>query len=577
MPCLGILFLSATLPLVMVSATAPLVQHWFALTGHPRAHDPYFLYAASNAGSLLALLAYPFLIEPNLGLAAQSQIWRTGFLILAILVLTCGVAAWRRGRSIERSVSERSGPVTAQVGDLSLATWLRWLILVFVPSSWLMGVTSYLTTDLAAIPLLWTIPLALYLLSFILAFAQSTAGVVSRRDAGASFCRRAVGAGHECRVRARRVDSAPFAGVFRRVRRMPRALAQLRPPARYASTFYVTIAIGGLLGGIFNALVAPIVFDRVIEYPLAVVLACLVAPAINSGLESTHAQGMAGRSAHPGRRVSADGGLGDQPGGAGRFGRGRARRDGRRGPGTLFLRDGPAAADPVRARGPGGAGGQRPGTGSERPAAAYRAQLFRSREGDVRRRAETCIGCSTAVPCTGSRASTRPSAASPRPTSRAPGRSAKFSPRSNRGWSNPMRGSRSSDWEREPWRATPGQASAGRSMRSTTPSCGSLAIHVTLLIYAIAQADAIEIVLGDARLRLHDAPDQAYRLIVLDAFSSDAVPVHLISREAIRLYRVQARPNGGMLAVQPVESLPRPRPDHGPAGRRCGLGLPGPL
>ncbi len=77
----------------MVSATAPLVQHWFALTGHPRAHDPYFLYAASNAGSLLALLAYPFLIEPNLGLAAQSRVWRTGFLILAILVLTCGVVA----------------------------------------------------------------------------------------------------------------------------------------------------------------------------------------------------------------------------------------------------------------------------------------------------------------------------------------------------------------------------------------------------------------------------------------------------------------------------------------------------
>ena len=96
---LGVLCGSAALPLVMVSATAPLVQGWFALTGHPRSSDPYFLYAASNAGSLLALLAYPFVIEPNLGLTAQSHLWRTGFLILAILVLACGLVARRLSRS----------------------------------------------------------------------------------------------------------------------------------------------------------------------------------------------------------------------------------------------------------------------------------------------------------------------------------------------------------------------------------------------------------------------------------------------------------------------------------------------
>ena len=84
---LGVLLGSAAVPLVVVSATAPLVQDWFAQTAHPRADDPYFLYAASNAGSLLALVAYPFVIEPNLGLTAQSQIWKTGFLILAMLVM----------------------------------------------------------------------------------------------------------------------------------------------------------------------------------------------------------------------------------------------------------------------------------------------------------------------------------------------------------------------------------------------------------------------------------------------------------------------------------------------------------
>ena len=95
----GVLCGSATLPLVMVSATAPLVQGWFALIGHHRSSDPYFLYAASNAGSLLALLCYPFVIEPNLGLITQSHLWKTGFLILAILVIACGMVARRLSRS----------------------------------------------------------------------------------------------------------------------------------------------------------------------------------------------------------------------------------------------------------------------------------------------------------------------------------------------------------------------------------------------------------------------------------------------------------------------------------------------
>ena len=185
---LGALWGSAALPLVIVSATAPLVQCWFALTGHPRASDPYFLYAASNAGSLLALLAYPAVIEPNLGLTAQSYIWKTGFLVLAILVIACGLAARRlsRSRAVWNSAHERGPETDEGFGDrkageatsLTLAIWLRWLVLVFIPSSWLMGVTAYLTTDLASIPLFWTIPLALYLLTFILSFARSGRPVV---------------------------------------------------------------------------------------------------------------------------------------------------------------------------------------------------------------------------------------------------------------------------------------------------------------------------------------------------------------------------------------------------------------
>ena len=151
-----------------------------------------------------------------------------------------------------------------------------------------MGVTAYLTTDLASIPLMWIIPLALYLLSFILAFARLDGGVGPGRHLVASLSHRATRAGHACRVRSPFVDSPSSDGVFRRFA-WPATVhwPQLRPPARNLSVFYVTIALGGLLGGTWNALVAPLIFDRVVEYPLVLVLACLVAPGFKTTRRST--------------------------------------------------------------------------------------------------------------------------------------------------------------------------------------------------------------------------------------------------------------------------------------------------
>jgi hypothetical protein len=543
---LGILFLSAALPLVMVSAITPLVQHWFALTGHPRAHDPYFLYAASNSGSLLALLAYPFLIEPNLGLAAQSRIWRTGFLIMAVLVLTCGVAAWRRGRFDPEIGIGTIRASDASSRSLSLATWLRWLILVFVPSSWLMGVTSFLTTDLAAIPLLWTIPLALYLFSFILAFAQSTAGVVFSATRVLPFVVvplvlvMSAGFTHAAWVPLHLL--AFFVGSVA----CHGALNQLRPLARYARTFYVTIAIGGLLGGIFNALVAPIVFDRVIEYPLAVVLACLIAPATNSGLSRFMLKEWLGDLLIPGVvflltavLATNQAGLADSvvgvfavmvASGLGLYSCVTAQRH--------PLRFALVALSVLAASGLG------PGVNGwplhiERNFFGV-ARVTRDAEQNVHRlfHGSTLHGQQSFEP----------------------------------------------DLRREPstyfTHSGPiGQVFAAIKPRLEPPServaivglgTGTLATYarsgqrwtfyeIDDAVVRIAndpryftylgdcEADAMEIVLGDARLRLHDAADQVYRLIVLDAFSSGAVPVHLISREAIQLYRSKLE-NGGMLA-----------------------------
>ena len=256
--------------------------------------------------------------------------------------------------------------------------WLRWIVLVFIPSSWLMGVTAYLTTDLAPIPLMWIIPLALYLLSFILAFARSTRRDSSRPRPVVALSDRAARAGHE-----RRVCSPSYGFPFICSRFLPvRWLAmvrwlRMRPPARNLSVFYVTIALGGLLGGIWNALVAPLVFDRVVEYPLALVLACLVAPGFDGPSRSTKlrrtwlwdllfAGVVFGLTAV---LATNQAGLGDSV-------TGRAGRDGRLGPGRSVMRDGPAQTDPVCARDRRSPGGRRSGAGRERPAAPHRARLF---------------------------------------------------------------------------------------------------------------------------------------------------------------------------------------------------------
>ncbi len=293
---LSVLLGTATLPLILVATTTPLIQGWFARTGHPRAGDPYFLYAASNAGSLLALLAYPFLIEPNLGLFAQSQTWRTSFLVLAMFVPACGLLALGRGRKAPASDRKMAEPETAPPGVGRLAPAparpIFWLALVFIPSTWLMGVTAYLTTDLASIPLMWIIPLALYLLSFILAFSRWQRALT----------RLARAALPSLIVPLALVLSAGFVHLwwlplhlvtfFVAALACHGALAEARPAASDLSIYYVWIALGGLCGGVWTALVAPLIFDRVIEYPLAMVLVCMaaLAPEMSKGARSWKAR-----------------------------------------------------------------------------------------------------------------------------------------------------------------------------------------------------------------------------------------------------------------------------------------------
>jgi hypothetical protein len=270
---LGALVASVGLPFFAVSSTAPLLQRWFARTDHPSASDPYFLYGASNVGSMLALVGYPFLVEPNLRLALQSRYWAAGYMLLVVLIIACALATWRskRGPSEDHTVgdgSDRPG----------LGRMASWVALAFIPSSLMLGVTTYLTTDLASIPLLWVVPLALYLLTFILVFAR-------RQILPLAWLNRAqpliliILAMIMCLNSVQSLMIPVHLLAFFVVAMVCHGeLVRLRPAARDLTAFYLAMSFGGALGGVFNALIAPVAFDWIAEYPLAVVLAAMVRP-----------------------------------------------------------------------------------------------------------------------------------------------------------------------------------------------------------------------------------------------------------------------------------------------------------
>jgi hypothetical protein len=257
-------------PFFAISATAPLLQRWFSRTDHPAAGDPYFLYAASNAGSLLALLAYPLIVEPALPLWQQSRDWSFGLGVLAFGIALCWVGY--RSRLVAAPVVAEAAPRPA------VADRLRWVAYAFVPSSLLLAVTAYITTDLASAPLFWVVPLALYLATFIVAF--------SRRP----------WLSHTLMLRLQPLLIIPvvilsvglhsvwllllhLACFFVIAMVCHGELARSRPNARDLTEFYLWISLGGVLGGLFDALLAPLLFPDIWEYPLMLVAACAIRPA----------------------------------------------------------------------------------------------------------------------------------------------------------------------------------------------------------------------------------------------------------------------------------------------------------
>jgi hypothetical protein len=256
---------------LVLGVSASVLQATFASTRHESARDPYFLYAASNAGSLAALMAYPAVVEPLLGLSRQAHVWTIGYGVFVLLALACAVAA---RFALSGAVAAAAPAGAAGEAAAETITWrqrARWCVLAAVPSSLMLGVTTALTTDIAPVPLLWVAPLALYLLTFVLAFS----GARERATALANRFLPALLLGVAATLMLRTQPPLAAALLLHLLPFLAAAmlchgqLSQDRPSPRHLTEFYFWLAFGGMAGGLFNTLAAPVLFARVVEYPLA--------------------------------------------------------------------------------------------------------------------------------------------------------------------------------------------------------------------------------------------------------------------------------------------------------------------
>ncbi|WP_198157598.1 fused MFS/spermidine synthase [Methylobacterium nodulans] len=280
---LGLFTVAIGPPFFALAANGPLLQAWFARSNHPRARDPYFLYATSNIGSFAALLAYPVLIEPLASLRLQAVAWAVGFAMLAALVTCAGCVTGQAGQSDTAA----SGAPT---------TWrcrAAWVGLAFVPSGLLVAVTAHISTDVAAAPLLWVVPLALFLLTFVIAFRDGAARMVRWLAPLQAW-------GTALAILSLLVNPGLWASLglhlglfFVNACLCHTALYRVRPGPAHLTEYYICIALGGVLGGVTCGLLAPHLFSSVLEYPFLLGAALICRPGNFLGVRTDQARAIA--------------------------------------------------------------------------------------------------------------------------------------------------------------------------------------------------------------------------------------------------------------------------------------------
>lgn len=468
--------LGVGVPFALLSANAPLLQSWYAGSGGPSADDPYFLYGASNLGSFAALLAFPLVAEPLFGATAIGQGFAAGFVLLGAGLLASGLAA---GGGAPARVAAVPTGIAAR--DLGL-----WALLAFVPSSLMLAVTTKVSTDVGAMPLVWVIPLALYLLTFTLTFTRRplvpTRWLALAAALGALYGFAAfLGAfGNHLGLGTAGLLVLAFVAVSLWAHR---ALYEARPVAAGLTVFYITMSVGGALGGVFNAIVAPSFFDDLHEGPATLALALVLLVTVGRRLDGQAAlrggvvlavavasvvltrpadQLFRDRSFFGTHKVIEQGGL-------------RLYTNGTTVHGAQRLSDlGAARPDPL---------------------------FYYHREGPMAQAIAAAAPDAT-IGIVGLGVGSLACYARP-----------------------------GQDWH----------------FYEIDPMVDRVARDPALFGFMSACAGAAPTHLGDARVVLRDQTRHLYDVLVIDAFSSDAVPVHLMTREAVALYMERLAPDGLLL------------------------------
>jgi hypothetical protein len=536
---LACLAFTVGLPFFIVSSNSPLLQKWFSSTSATSAQDPYFLYSASNAGSLLALLAYPALLEPFFSLKMQSRIWMLGYEVLFVLIASCALLLWR---SIAKTSPEPKieNLVSYNPETLSARRRLRWLLLAFAPSSLMLGVTNYITTDIASVPLLWIIPLALYLLTLVFAFARRqlfSAHLPALVVPGATVVLLMMYLADTAGSGARTLILMHLAYFFFAALMCHNQLAADRPSASHLAEFYLWFSLGGVLGGVFNALVAPLIFRSVVEYPLVILLTCLLLPQSQKAVLSARARRL--DLALPALIFLLTFGLGwlaDKV---------APQKVG----GLLFVLAIPLFLSyPLRKRPLRFAlslGAVMVGAGFMTGASTHTLHSERNFFGVLRVVSDQNNGLHSFLhgSTVHGRQSTDPAKRCEplsyyhheSPLGRIFTRAENLSPNPNIAIVGLGAGAT----------ATYARANERWTFYEINPAVVSIARTPEYFTYLNECGKApMEVVLGDARLKLRNAPDGGYDLIVLDAFSSDSIPLHLVTLQALDLYLSKLAPSG---------------------------------
>ncbi|MCU0711897.1 MAG: fused MFS/spermidine synthase [Pirellula sp.] len=280
-PTMQLLVLLVTmigLPFFVISTSAPLLQSWFSKTDHPNASNPFFLYAASNLGSMISLITYPFLINKYFSLTEQGQIWTQGFAGLVVGCILCAAILWNRSSSQVANLAEQTSAPKSQ--GASYSSVMIWIVLSFIPSSLLIGETTFLASEVLSHPLLWVMTLALYLLTFIIVFSDKpiiSHALALRMTPLATILLVIVVAG-KSNEPTWLVVGVHIVSFFLLALICHGELAKRKPEASQLTSYYLWMSFGGVLGGSFNSILAPVLFKYLglVEYPLGLIASLLV-------------------------------------------------------------------------------------------------------------------------------------------------------------------------------------------------------------------------------------------------------------------------------------------------------------